>query len=209
MIHGFRFRPAIATLFAIALLTSCLSACGVASPDPAASGDAAAVEAGPSTSAASIPPEVLANWRQLLGTWVADNSAYQSADDPYDAYAIDWSWGIDERSLVGRLYGLQAGRDVGTFWEFREFWHPGDATVMAIQFGVGGTYGAGPHTFQGDGASEMEQTFFRPADGVTFRVGHRSRLAGDEHMTASFDIGPDGVWTPRRSYTWIRQPAGG
>jgi hypothetical protein len=40
-----------------------------------------------------------------------------------DAYGITWEWGLNKKSPVDRLYGLRDGKEVGTFWEFREFWH--------------------------------------------------------------------------------------
>jgi hypothetical protein len=158
--------------------------------------------------AAPIPAVVLETWAQLHGTWITDNAEFKSDQEPFDAYAIDWRPGIDGKSLTGRLYGLTGGREAGTFWEFREFWHPGDQQLITTQFGMGGTYGAGPHTIRGDGTSEMLQTFYSPAAGTVTRIGHRSELRGTEHVTRSFDVQPDGGWVPRRVYTWHKQPAG-
>lgn len=180
----------------VLLVPACSSpSASQAEPAPAPAGQTAAV----------IPAEVTTNWEQLVGTWVADNSAYKSDQDPFDGFGLEWSWGIDRKSVVGRLYGIQDGQEAGTFWEFREYWHPGDQTLVTMQFGVGGTFGVGPHEHQGEGRSEMLQTFYRPADGVVFRVGHRSVLRGDEQLTESFDVDEAGAWTPRRSYTWSRQ----
>jgi hypothetical protein len=50
----------------------------------------------------------------------------------------------------------------------------------------------------------MLQTFFDPSGGAS-RTGHRSELTGDTHITRSFDVGADGAWTPRRTYTWRRR----
>jgi hypothetical protein len=188
------------SLAATAILSVTLAACASGQParpePPAAPGGA---------TAAPIPPEVLANWEQLIGTWIADNTRFRSEQEPFDAYGIDWNWGQGNRSLTGRLYGLQAGRDIGTFWQFREFWHPGEAQVIAMQFGSGGVYGAGPHRIEPDGTSEMLQTFFDPSAGTVERVGHRSELRAREHVTRSFNVSIDGTWTPRREYTWVRQ----
>ena len=158
-----------------------------------------------SESALPIPDRVLANWEKLIGTWIADNEAYKSERDPVDAYGISWEWGLGKKSLVGRLYGIRDGKEVGTFWEFREFWHPGEGRVIATQHGSDGTYGAGPHEIGDDGTTEMLQTFYDPTTGAVFRVGHRSTLEGDVHTTRSFDVSPEGEWEERRTYVWRRK----
>jgi hypothetical protein len=168
------------------------------SPPPARTGQAAATAARPA------PDVVIATWEKLIGTWVADNSTFKNDVDTMDAYGIEWEWGLGKKSLVGRLYGVKDGKDVGTFWEFREFWHPGEARLIATQHAADGTYGAGPHDVKADGTSEMVQTFFDPGAGTTSIVGHRSKLEGDVHTTSSFNVDEKGVWTPRRTYVWRR-----
>ena len=140
-----------------------------------------------------------------FGTWVADNGAFKNETDTMDAYGIEWTWGLGEKSLVGRLYGIRDGQEVGTFWQFREFWHPGKAEVLTTQFGSDGSYGEGPSTQTQDGTIEMLQTFYDPTTGGVFRVGHRSTLEGDLHTTRSFDVSDGGVWTERRTYLWRRR----
>lgn len=152
----------------------------------------------------AVPPTVTATWQQLVGVWVADNGRYKSADEPADAYGIEWKLGLGGQSLTGRLYGIRDGKEGLTFWEFREFWHPGDGKVVTTQFGLGGAYGVGPHEFRADGTSEMLQTFYDPS-GATTRTGHRSMLKGDEHTTTSFDVDAAGTWTERRTYVWLRK----
>lgn len=157
---------------------------------------------------APVPEEIVAHWQRLIGTWITDNSEYRTDAEPFDAFGLDWSWGLGRQSLVGRLYGLRDGAEAGTFWEFREFWHPLDRQLVTMQFGAGGAYGVGPHEIRPDGTSEMVQTFFNPGMGTTERIGHRAELHGNEHVTASFAVAEDGTWAPRRTYTWIKQPAG-
>ena len=152
-----------------------------------------------------VPAVVLSYWEKLVGTWVADNGKFKNETDTMDAYGIEWRWGLGKRSLVGRLYGIKASKDVGTFWEFREFWHPGEARLIATQHASAGTYGAGPHEVRADGTSEMVQTFFDPEAGTKTTVGHRSRLEGNVHTTSSFNVDEKGVWTMRRTYVWRRQ----
>jgi hypothetical protein len=147
------------------------------------------------------PAWVAAYMEAMIGTWIADNAAYRSAEEPFDAFGIDWTWGIGKQSIVGRLYGLQSGRESGTFWEFREFWHPGEGQLLATQFSADGTYGVGPHHRKPDGTMEMLQVFHGQTGPAT-RVGHRSELKGNEQTTHSFDVAADGTWKPRRTYVW-------
>jgi hypothetical protein len=167
----------------------------------------APTQARPAAAAAARPaPEVvIASWEKLIGTWVADNSTFKNEDEKMDAYGIEWRWGLGKRSLVGRLYGLESGKEVGTFWEFREFWHPGEGRLIMTQHAGDGTYGEGPHDVKADGTSEMVQTFFDPGTGTRTTVGHRAKLEGNVHTTSSFNVDEKGVWTPRRTYIWRRQ----
>jgi len=150
-----------------------------------------------------VPEWVGAYFKAMVGTWIADNSAYRSDAEPFDAYGMEWKPGIGGKSLVGRLYALQGGREAGLSWEFREFWHPGEGELVASQFGSDGTYGVGPHGRRPDGTMEMVQTFYHPTGRVT-RVGHRSELKADELVTRSFDVQADGTREPRRTYVWRR-----
>ncbi|HSF18258.1 MAG TPA: hypothetical protein VLK65_22170 [Vicinamibacteria bacterium] len=53
------------------------------------------------------PEWVVTNWKNLIGVWIADNSAYKTDDDSMDAFGLEWTWGIGNKSLVGRLYGIR------------------------------------------------------------------------------------------------------
>jgi len=137
------------------------------------------------------------------GRWVADNSSYKSAQEPFDAYATHWRSSFDGTSMTGTLYGVIDGEDVTTFWEFREFWHPGRREVILQQFGTNGMVGIGT-SWHEDGKSIADQEFFN-TDGSSMRTGHRSWFPNpDTHVTHSFDI-VDGNWQARRQYTWQRQ----
>ena len=158
--------------------------------------------------AATITPApdwVQDHWTQMIGRWVADNSAYRSDQETADAYVIEWSWGVGRSSMRGRMFALDGGEETQTIWEFREFWHPGRAELLVEQWGAGGVYGSGPQTRLEDGTMEMEQVFHYPAAGASARVGHRARVEGDRHTTESFDVGEDGEWKARRRYVWVRE----
>lgn len=62
-----------------------------------------------------------------VGTWIADNAEYKSDNEPYDAYGMEWKWGVGQKSLTGRLYAIKDGKDIGSLFQFRRYW---DATHM-------------------------------------------------------------------------------
>lgn len=158
--------------------------------------------------AAAQPPAWFAGEIKALtaesGRWVADNSAYKSENEPFDAYVIEWTAGFDGHTMTGRLYGLKDGVATPAFWEFRQYWHPGRGAAVLDQFGWGGVLGSGTMANGGDGVTVTDQTFFQ-LDGTTRREGHRSHFRGaDTHVTESFDIVGEN-WTPRRTYVWKLQ----
>ncbi|MEZ5319682.1 MAG: hypothetical protein R2752_19935 [Vicinamibacterales bacterium] len=193
MTHSIRFARVRRTLVSVAIVAAAVVAAFFGPPSVRAQ-----------STPQPVPPVVQEAWEHLIGTWVADNAAYKGPGDPNDAFGIEWQWGLGRQSLVGRLYGIRDGKDIGTYWQFREFWHPGEGRIIATQFGSDGSYGAGPGEIRPDGSSEYLQTFWDPSAGTVTRVGHRATLEGDVHTTTSFDVGADDVWTVRRTYVWKR-----
>lgn len=137
--------------------------------------------------------------------WVADNSAYQSENESYDTYVMEWQWGIGKQSTTGRLYGTIDGKAGHTLWEFRMFWHSGDQSAYVQQFGADGTFGTGKLTPDGDNKDRLEQVFYSPAGNVR-EVGHATVHHADSNVGTSYDILPDGSWQERRTYVWRRTP---
>lgn len=141
------------------------------------------------------------------GVWLADNSAYQSEQEPADHYALHWRYGIGKQSAIGRLYSLVDGKEAGTHWEFRLFWHPAEDQALLLQYGAGGAVLEGPMRIEADGSERLQQTMHMP-DGSRMEVGHRTtHPEAGVQIGSSFDIDAEGNWKPRRSYTWRRQPA--
>lgn len=136
------------------------------------------------------------------GYWVTENSNYKSENEPSDAYSLEWRWGIGKQSLIGRLSGLQDGREIGTFWEYRLVWHPGEKQAILYQFGRDGTFGYGPLHQHDAETNELEQTFFN-TDGSSWTGRHHTKDSGDEHHTTSFVL-RDGNWEKNRYYVWRR-----
>ncbi len=137
------------------------------------------------------------------GRFVADNQTYRSDAEPFDAYVTEWTKGVGGLSLRGRMFAMRDGKDVGTMWEFVSVWDPGTQRVKAFQFGSDGTFGEGTMISMGEGRHRITQEFWRP-DGTSFKVGHDGRDTAEGQEAASFDIGTDGSWSPRRSYLFRR-----
>ena len=137
------------------------------------------------------------------GRWEADNSKYQSAEEPYDTYVTEWIPAFGGTVMRGRLFGRVDGKDSVDFWEFRLYWHPEKKHAVMEQFGWGGTVGIGT-SWHEDGEIRSDQAFYG-ADGSVNRTGHVSHFPDSStHVTASFGIEGD-KWTPQREYTWHRR----
>jgi len=146
--------------------------------------------------------EHLQEQMQHGGLSVADNSDYQSPQEPAEAYAVQWRWGPGQKSLFGRLYAIEAGQAQADAWQLRSFWHPGKHQAMVQQFGADGSYAEGHLLPLKEGGTQLEQTFFAP-DGSERRVRHEnSAIVDGEHAGTSFKrVGEE--WQPERSYIWL------
>lgn len=153
----------------------------------------------------AIPDSYLEEIQQEVGVWIADNSEYKGEQEPYDAYGLEWKFGINKKSIVGRLYGIIDGEEAGTFWEFRKYWDPSIGKAMLIQFGGDGSVGVGPFLVSNSKESEILQTFTSP-NGSQRQIGHRSRIIDStKHIGSSFIVNAQNEWIPDRSYTWKKQ----
>lgn len=150
------------------------------------------------------PAWAMEEMRSTEGRWVADNSAYKSTEEPYDAYGLEWQSATGGTSITGRLFGLKAGKELGTFWEYRLIWHPERETLWLFQFGTDGTFGEGALVRTGPASTELEQTFYSPSGSMS-RSGHRETKKEGQRITKSFGIDADGTWTPRREYVWVKE----
>jgi hypothetical protein len=156
--------------------------------------------------ATAIPQWVIDHWAAHTagdGVWQADNSAHKNEQEPFDAYGMKWEWGIGKKSLKGRLYCIQEGKDVGTVWEFLNYWDPNTQNHRMVQLGSDGTLGQGEITLQEDGTTRSAEQFKSPAGGG-FEVGHHIWFEAGEMYTQSYNIA-EGEWTKRRLYIW-KQP---
>ncbi|WP_223789542.1 polysaccharide deacetylase family protein [Marinicella meishanensis] len=154
---------------------------------------------------AAMPEWFIAEMNSQVGTWQTSNAQYRSDSEPYTDYAIEWTWGLGENSLDGRLYGLIDGKPSDDFWTYKLFWDAEQRQARLLQFGFGGRVGDGFIRPIGHGQIETIQTHSAP-DFPTFTERHLRVLTPDGLLTTSFRQSEAGEWQGRRSYTWIKQP---
>lgn len=166
-------------------------------------GIAATVAASDTHSARDAFLEEIALLTAGSGRWIADNAEYVSEQEPYDAYGTEWQSSFGGTILSGRLFGVTDGEETGTFWEFRQYWHPGRQVVVVEQFGGASVIGIGT-AWVDDGRTHTLQTFYAGDGSTQNQIGHRSHFPDAQtHVTESYDV-VDDEWILRRSYTWRR-----
>jgi hypothetical protein len=138
------------------------------------------------------------------GIWHTSNARYRTNDNGEPAsYGQRYWLGFGGTTVHGCLWGEYPGQRP-VFWRFFTAWDPTRQEFLVHQESPNGTIGLG---YENAKTGIADQTFSRP-DGSSFRSRHDSKHAGpDTLITQSFDWANDS-WTPRRAYTWVRQPAG-
>jgi hypothetical protein len=168
--------------------------------------------------AAQTPPSVSlerspadTSWRVHLAflpagsdIWIASNSEYRTAENREPvAYGQRYWLGIGRTTVQGCLWG-EYGEERPVFWKFFTAWDPSREQMLVHQEAPGGTFGIGYESIE---SGIAEQTFTQPNGAVSVTRHVSRRAAPDTLITESFDqVG--GEWQARRTYTWIRQPAG-
>ena len=148
-----------------------------------------------------IPAWFLEDLEKNIGTWIADNSDYKSENEPYDQYGLEWKYGIGNTSIIGRMFGVQDGKEIGPFWQFRQYWDLEAGEAVVLQFGWYGEIGAGTYRPLEDGSVEIIQEFVK-ADGQSRSVRHINKVEPDHFSSTAFEM-EDGKWVQdRRTYIW-------
>lgn len=159
---------------------------------------------------AAAPPEWWAAHRDFMsrdgGRWLTPNPDGEGNPEIPDAFGMEWHAVNGGTGMVGRLYGVEGGREAVEYWTFREFFDPGGRRVRVQQWGGQGVYGDGVSTSPAPGEMRLDQTFWLP-DGRSWREGHVNRAAGDVYLTEAFDIDARGRWTSKDIREWRRAPA--
>ncbi|WP_273565833.1 hypothetical protein [Maribacter halichondriae] len=151
----------------------------------------------------AIPKWVIENWETrtaATGIWVADNKNYKNEQEPYDAYALHWQYGIGNKHIKGRLYVIKNDEDAGTIWEFTEYWDPLDSKLKIMQIGSDGTLGHGEIWKMENGNIKELQTFTTP-DGIEYSSGHISWMSNGVSTIESYSVKGE-EWTKMRTYDW-------
>jgi hypothetical protein len=152
----------------------------------------------------TIPSWFMDDLKANIGMWIADNATYVTEEEPYDSYVMEWTWGIGQTSIIGRLYGISNGQETGDFWQFRQYWDNIKQEGTLVQFGNGGVNGMGKIQPVKNGGMEAIQTFSMP-DGTTWVTKHDLLLDGTSLLTTSYDKDAEGNWMAKRTYTWEKQ----
>lgn len=151
-----------------------------------------------------IPDWFMQDLEANVGTWIADNSAYQGEQEPFEAYGLEWKWAIGKTSITGRLYALQEGKEVGPFWEFRQYWDNVEKKGIVAQYGGRGVMGSGEIRPLNDGRTELIQTFSL-TDGRTWVEKHISKVTETQFTTTNFEKNEKDTWDEKRTYIWEKQ----
>ena len=150
-----------------------------------------------------IPQWVLDDWAYRMqgeGHWITSNAVYKNEQEPYDAYGMDWEWGLGKKSMKGRLYCIKDGKDIGTVWEFLSYWDIEKGEHRMLQTGSDGTLIKGIIQLEKDGSTKSRELFASPG-GVRFELGHRCWFEQKIMHTQSYNI-EEGVWKKKRFYEW-------
>ncbi len=153
---------------------------------------------------AKIPQWFLDDIKRTQGTWVADNSAFVSEQEPYVAYINEWFLGLDSTSLSGQLHGQTASGEKVLFWEFKQYWDNETQKAIVQQFGRNNVIGKGSMSPSEDKKMEAIQTFSL-IDGRHWIEKHETYFRGDTLITISFGQQMDKTWKKKRTYSWIKQ----
>ncbi len=123
------------------------------------------------------------------GRWITDNSKFKSESEPFDQYAVEFTWGIGKQSIKGRLLALKDTKEVGMFWEYLALWHPAEKRVVFQQFGGTGVFGTGEmravESAEGKFENHTELTFYA-RDGTSWKDLHILTEGKDEYTAESF-----------------------
>ncbi|REJ76164.1 MAG: hypothetical protein DWQ47_11140 [Acidobacteria bacterium] len=135
--------------------------------------------------------------------WVTSNDEYKSENEPFEAYATEWKYGVGKQSLIGRLYGIRDGKPTNDFWEYHVFWHPAEKKVYFYQVGAGGAVGMGEMKDNSGGKRTGRRTemvlHFPNGNSITDR--HEIFEDKGEHSTSSYTLA-EMHWKPGRTYVW-------
>lgn len=151
-----------------------------------------------------IPIWYVKHLQQEIGLWVADNSAHFNDNEPYISYGIEWKKGVDNTSITGELFGINALGNRELFWQLRQYWDNEQEVAVFNQFGRGGMQGKGTLERVDKNRFEVIQQFSIP-NGYSWKEKHENTISSNQLISTSFDITEDGNWNKKRTMIWEKQ----
>jgi hypothetical protein len=158
-------------------------------------------------------PAADSTWREHLahlaggsGIWLTSNDRYRTdANGEPPHYGMRYWMGPGGMTQHGCLWGQGPGEPRPVFWSFFTAWDPTRRQLLVYQSSPYGVVGIG---HEAPDTRIAEQTFTAP-DGTSWEVRHVTLFTPPDSLdTRSFQRSKDGVWEPRRTYRWVRQPVG-
>ncbi|MFZ7116781.1 MAG: hypothetical protein ACO1G9_15480 [Bacteroidota bacterium] len=146
----------------------------------------------------------LKHFESQVGTWKADNSLYRNENEPMTSYVIEWKYGELKNSVYGKLYGLIDSINVGTFWEFHQYWNPNTSRIEFIQISGDGTIGSGSLIQLNNSEYELIQLFTNTKNETRYEKHSYLKPNANTELTSSFEQDKDGNWIKKRTYTWVK-----
>lgn len=135
--------------------------------------------------------------------WVADNSAWKSEQEPFEAYGMRFWPTRDGRGLRGVLFGILNGQPMRVFTEFRVFWHPGQAgEARILSWNMWGGVGEGVMRPGESGSLLLESKDFS-YDGSFQMTRHATTRSPGTQVDQQQSLS-NGQWVDGRRYIWKR-----
>ena len=141
---------------------------------------------------------------QSIGTWIADNKAYQSSAEPFDHYMLEWKKGKNEQEITGKMYGKSKDIISEPIWEFRQYWDMDLHEARVSQKTDNGITGGGTLIKDSD-SSTLLMLEIKVPGGSGFSEKNIFLIQKLERINQSFRLDTTGKWIPNRSYKWIRK----
>ena len=165
-----------------------------------------------SEKSAEMPAWFLQEMESQVGVRKASNAKYQSENEPFSDYVIEWTWGIGKDKVNGRMYGIKDDQPTYDFWEFKMYWDADRKQARLIQWGNGGMLAdgfirqAGEDHVSGQEAGQTESIQTLSSPHMASRLErHLNTPTAEGLITTSYSKDEQGEWQAQRSYLWVKQ----
>ena len=152
----------------------------------------------------NLPLWYLNDIKNMDGEWIADNSQYLSENEPFESYGIQWTPGIGNTNMTGKLYGLTESQDKVELWQLFQYWDNWNQQAVALQIGNDNYQAIGTMIPINNNTIEVIQKL-TDKTGNSYTDRHLTSYNGNSFTTISFIIDEKGNWQTQRSYTWHKK----